>query len=505
MNIVLGPVLGFRGVVEGRWLVGVLVVTEGEVAPELLWAAQGGEAAPAPVVQLAAHKGHTVWRFDLAVEQAAADLAVRYEIAGRSWTFTVPAAGRPPRMAYASCNGFSSLKLLKAVADKNALWKVLAARHATLPYHLLLQGGDQVYADEMWETVEPLKRWNELPAAAADRAPFGAALAAKVRDFYFNLYLRRWAQPEMAALHATVPTVMMWDDHDIFDGWGSYPPARHGCPVFQGLFTLAREHFRIFQRQEGAPVAHATALAPTAQAAALAPALGFTVGHRIGDLALLVLDLRSERTVDQVLSPAHWQAVYAWLDRLAGCRHLVVMSSIPVIYPGFALLERALCSLPRQQEIEDDLKDHWTSRGHRAERLRLLHRLLAFSEQTKTRVTLLSGDVHVAALGILESRRDGPGSNAAVINQLIASGIVHPGPPGVVLFALEHLFPETEEVDRGLTARMVHFPGTRCRYLGARNFLSLEPDDGARDSGRLWANWFCEGETTPFTKVIHPV
>lgn len=25
----------------------------------------------------------------------------------------------------------------------------------------------------------------------------------------------------------------MWDDHDIWDGWGSYPEPIQACPVFQ--------------------------------------------------------------------------------------------------------------------------------------------------------------------------------------------------------------------------------------------------------------------------------
>ncbi len=35
---------------------------------------------------------------------------------------------------------------------------------------------------------------------------------------------------------------MMWDDHDIFDGWGSYPHALLTCSVFQGdiLFSINR-------------------------------------------------------------------------------------------------------------------------------------------------------------------------------------------------------------------------------------------------------------------------
>ena len=35
-----------------------------------------------------------------------------------------------------------------------------------------------------------------------------------------------------------MPQVMMWDDHDIFDGWGSYPHALLTCSVFQGQLLL---------------------------------------------------------------------------------------------------------------------------------------------------------------------------------------------------------------------------------------------------------------------------
>ena len=40
---------------------------------------------------------------------------------------------------------------------------------------------------------------------------------------------------------------MMWDDHDVFDGWGSWPPARQNCPVFRGVAAAARDAFALFQ------------------------------------------------------------------------------------------------------------------------------------------------------------------------------------------------------------------------------------------------------------------
>ena len=94
----------------------------------------------------------------------------------------------------------------------------------------------------------------------------------------------------------------------------------------------------------------------------------------------------------------------------------------------------------RQQALEDDLKDHWHSRSHKVERLRLIHRLLQFAEKKETRVTLLSGDVHVGAVGVIESQRAGSMNNHAnVIHQLTSSGIVHPAPPPLLSYALQFL------------------------------------------------------------------
>jgi len=74
-------------------------------------------------------------------------------------------------------------------------------------------------------------------------------MKGSVEDFYFNLYCERWSQPEPARMLASIPTVMMWDDHDIFDGWGSYPEGVNKCDVYQGIFASARDNFRAFQMQ----------------------------------------------------------------------------------------------------------------------------------------------------------------------------------------------------------------------------------------------------------------
>jgi hypothetical protein len=513
MATLLGPVLQFLGVHNTQWCISILVVTD-TTTPPVLQSAVKTE----PFKRLATlQNGARVWRAGLLVPMGTAARRVGYSVDGQSNVFYVPAEGASPCMAYTSCNGFSSPGLVKTVADQNALWKRLMNLHAGRervngrsfgPYHLLLQGGDQVYSDALWQdpTCPDIVAWTQLTRDRRRKAPWTAAMQTQVTAFFEALYLARWSMPEVALPLASLPGVMMWDDHDIFDGWGSYPREDHDCPVYQGVFAVAKTCFALFQRHS---------LPGVPQRCSLPDQPAFNAAYRMGPVGLLALDMRSERCPErktggnlqssQVLSAQSWSAVYRWLDAQKDLQHLVLMSSIPVVHPSFELLEKMLGVLPGQQELEDDLRDHWTSVAHRAERLRLVHRLFSYGQAQKCRITLLSGDVHVAAVGVLESRRDAADNNAQVINQVTSSGIVHTPPVAMARYFLEQACLQVETVDRGITAAMYEFPTTKRRLIGARNFLTLEPDDADNAGQRLWVNWWVENEVEPTSKVIHPV
>ena len=497
MNIVMGPVLGFQGISDSHWQLSALFVAEGDGVPDSLTIQDDGDLQevenPTPLKSLAAR---AVWRYDFAVKQSGSVRKVEYMLSGpnQKWSFFVPAAGTTPRIAYASCNGFSDPRDMKKVRDKNERWRHMAKQHNAEPYHLLLMGGDQVYADSIWEKVTSINRWAEKPVKQRNKAAFTDTMKRQVERFYFDLYCSRWSQVEPARMFASIPSLMMWDDHDIFDGWGSYEKEQQTSPVYRGIFDVAREHFAIFQQRVRLGEKPAGGLSDQDH---------FNFLHRFGDIALLALDMRSERSQSQVLSSGSWQAIYSALENVNGCKHLFILSSIPVVHPDFSLVESTFGIIPGQQELEDDLKDHWHSRTHKAERLRLIHRLLNFAKEKKVRVTLLSGDVHVGAVGVIESRRAGTENNHAnIINQLTSSGIVHPAPPALMSFALEFLSRNPEHVDRGIRTSLLEFLGTRRRFIMARNWLGLEPDG---EDGRIWVNWYVEGEDDPYTKAIHPV
>ena len=122
MAIKLGPILSFRGVINNRWCVSVLVATDPEDAPPALnW--QLDAAAPtaiaavslgsfpstAPIAQL--------WRFDLAIALKKSAQQGRYTFDGQDYPFSIPVKAAMPVMAYVSCNGFSSLKLMNNIDE----------------------------------------------------------------------------------------------------------------------------------------------------------------------------------------------------------------------------------------------------------------------------------------------------------------------------------------------------------------------------------------------------
>ncbi len=508
MSLLLGPILQFRGIHNNHYQLSILVVTDMNHKPSahlLTPVAMTLEATLLAQVPVE-NPNQQVWRFDITLTQARLlakekkPVAYTYQVDGVSGSFSVPRLGQTPRMAYVSCNGFSDPKLMKGIGEKFGRWQDLALSHQQEAYQLLLMGGDQVYSDEMWQSVPELHDWISLPEEDRLATVWSAQLQTAVSTFFCNLYLKRWAEPSLQALFGAVPSIMMWDDHDIMDGWGSYPQALHCCPVYQGIFRIARDYYRLFQLQLAAGATHP---------AAIAGQTSFSMGFSgLGKTTLLVPDLRSDRQPTirvtgqpvqptQIISASNWNAIYAWLTNQHKHDHLLVLSSVPVAYLDLSLLERMLSLLPGQQELEDDLRDHWRSVPHMQERLRFIQRLVAHARVEHCQVSILSGDVHVGALGIIRAAATGD-APAISVNQLISSGVVHPPAPALVRYVLEQIADKPEAVSDGVTASLERLAGNNHYLIQARNWLALEPDD----SGRIWANWHVEGMDHWLTKVL---
>ncbi len=503
MALHLGPILTLRSTTANTWAVSALVVVDS--APPVLNFSYGDtkRAAPEPVTLLE-HNGWVVLRYVMNVTQEARALTVSYGLTKiGNWKFVVPAKDAAPHVLFASCNGFSDPKYMKQVKQRNFLWSDVARRHRRKPFHLMVLGGDQVYADAIWHEKEVplLHKWVEKGWGARVNARFTGPMKKAVEEFYFRLYCNRWRQKEPARMFETIPSIMMWDDHEIFDGWGSYPDDMQNSSVYQGIYKIARRHFMAFQLHEGPNPSGKPFLAWPEN---------FSSFLRAGPIGILVLDLRSERNIKTVMGAKSWASIETLLDSkdAKGLKHLLVVSSIPVVHTDFSILETIFDLIPCQQELEDDLRDRWHSKPHKIERLKMIKLLLDFGKKQRTRVTFLSGDVHLAAVGAIENRRYGStGDNADVINQLTSSAIVHPPPPSPIVWLLNLLGTSDEDVDRDIRARMLYFRGTRYSFVGRRNWLELTYD---RNAGSVLAEWRTEQNTgspedgiEKFSKVIN--
>ena len=485
-SIVVGPLLGF----ENGNIYTVCLLTEGlTMAPKLTGVsrreikfvpldkagtAQFWRAEFKPAISRGAKGKRLTYAVRTADGTALADRQGRIE-----WTFYVPGATEAPRIAYASCNGFSSAALLRDVSEPYALWRQMADDQVTTPYSLLLLGGDQLYADQLWESKEcpQIQAWMELGYHEQNQAMASGQMIEEIRKFYDWLYTDRWKNSEMSLMLASIPSVMMWDDHDIFDGWGSYPPERQDCDVYQKVFAEAERTFKLFQLRGAAK--NRNRLNPVAK--------HFSLGFRFREFHILALDNRAERTYDRIMSEENWADVKQWLNSWDGrtVKNLLVLAGVPVVYRSFATVETVYDATPWHEELEDDIHDHWSAKPHHAERIRLVMVLLNFLERhPAAKGVLLSGDVHVGALGQIWNERRQLG-----LTQVISSGIVHPPPSGMAWFGIRLTTSDTPEpIDDGDTVPEMLTPPGGDRYLRTRNFVTLF----VGTDEKLWVNWRCE-------------
>lgn len=373
------------------------------------------------------------------------------------------------RLAYVSCDGMEHGDHHRHPAERNVLWTRLSRDNDTRAFHLLLQGGDQLYADELCDAHPLVARWAARKDTGHPDAPVLEEIRERLSGAILERYLTLYGQPESAPVMARVPSLCMWDDHDICDGWGSLPEAMLDAPVGRTLFEVARRFFCLFQ----------LGALPEELPEICLGASGDTLSWMVDlpGVRLVAPDLRSERRPDRVMGPAGWQSLEQALSTNGSCEHLFLLSSVPVLGPRLSWVETFFHLLPSMQKYEDDLRDQWQSRAHRTEWQRLLERLLVAHEAGGAPVTLLSGEIHLATRGTLAS-------SAGPLHQLVASGISHPPPPGLyatLLGALARLG-KAPLPDNPISLHPL--PGQRGIYTPQRNYLVLERQ------ASLWRAWW---------------
>ncbi|KAJ5343796.1 uncharacterized protein N7506_003620 [Penicillium brevicompactum] len=412
------------------------------------------------------------------------------------WEFVVPAEEQSMRIMFHSCNGFSVGTDMNAWVGPN-LWNDVMRVHGEKPFHVMVGGGDQIYNDGI-RVDGPLKPWTAISNPHKRRNhDFDNQMRADCDEYYYANYVRWYNTEPFRTANGRIPQVNIWDDHDIIDGFGSYTDHFMKCAVFRGIGGVAFKYYCLFQHHMAPPKSTFTTDSPQTMHAVNGTSGvdprqventyvlenqeeddSWIIGKRPGPyveersrslymrfgkrIAFMGLDARTERTRHQVNYNDTYDLIFERLQReIANAegdiKHLVVLLGVPIAYPRLAWLENILTSpviapirllnkrfgvagglfneFDGQVDLLDDLDDHYTARQHKRERKMLVQRLQELARSNSMRVTILSGDVHLAAIGRFYSNPKlnlaGENDHRFIVN-VVSSAITNKPPPKAV-------------------------------------------------------------------------
>jgi hypothetical protein len=429
-------------------------------------------------------QGHTFWRFNVEIELGSQQQRIAYRInKGPAMSFWVPARGETMNAMFHSCNGFSVSVDPDEFCGPDPLWRDVLNRHQSRPFHLMIGGGDQIYNDAAMRDTTLFRQWLHVKPTLDHKytADFTEELQHELEHFYLERYCMWFSQGLFGMANSQIPMVNIWDDHDIIDGYGSYPERFMGSKIFTGLGAVAFKYYMLFQHQS--VVAETEKEEPSwllgSQPGPFISQLSRSVFLKLGrKVAFLGLDCRTERRRDEILCQGTYDNVFnrCRAEIIKGeTKHLIVLLGVPIAYPRLNFLENILTSRVMDPvkamgragmlggfinkfdggvEILDDLDDHWTAKHHKAERNWFIQELQELAAEKSVRITILGGDVHLGAVGQfytakkLGIRKD---KDHRYMPNVISSAIVNTPPPTMMADVLNkrnkihHLDDNTDE------------------------------------------------------------
>lgn len=362
----------------------------------------------------------TFWRFNIEVELGSTQQRIAYRINhGPALGFWVPAAGQAMNIMFHSGNGFGPSVDSNRFCGPDPLWRDILNEHQTRPFHVMIGGGDQIFNDTVITESTFFQEWIRIKNAAERYgAPFTPEFRAELEEFYLQRYAAWFSQGLFSLANSQIPMVNMWNDHEIFEGFGSYHEEFMQSAVISGLGKIAFKYYLLFQHHS---VPDETEIEEPSWILGADPGpyieqrsrhLFMSLGS---DVVLLGLDCRTERRSNEVLAEATcdliWDRCHQEIIR-GQTKHLLVLSSVPIAYPRMAMLKNFMNSrksigksgllgglVNRSGGNVEVYDDHWAGKHLKSERTWLVEDLQDLAAEKSVRVTILSGDVHLAAIG----------------------------------------------------------------------------------------------------------
>ncbi|HVF00712.1 MAG TPA: alkaline phosphatase D family protein [Rubrobacteraceae bacterium] len=369
---------------------------------------------------------------------------------------------RPFRLAFGSCRITLPQKppyTLKKDQDKrgrgaDALYALAETMRHELPSETdawpdaLLLLGDQVYADEVsLGTLEFIRsRRNPKDGPGETVADF---------EEYTHLYYDSWGQPEIRWILSTVPSAMIFDDHDVHDDWNTsqvWVEKMRATPwweeritgglmsywIYQHLGNLSPRELdndetyrKVCEAEDAGPLLRRFARDADREAAGKR----WSYYRDFGKVRLLVADSRAGRVLAEECRSIINDEEWLWIENHASgdFDHLLIGTSLPFLIPPALhhaeTWNEALCGgawgtlAAKLGEILRQAVDleHWSAFGRSFEKLVALLRTVGSGRadaDPPASIIVLSGDVHH---GYLVEADLGAGEVQSVVYQAVCS------------------------------------------------------------------------------------
>lgn len=300
-------------------------------------------------------------------------------------------------------------------------WPLFLERLERSNARFVIGGGDQVYVDcqnkkwfpDIWEWLKDNKDELVKSNRNADDSINEEAIFTYLLDVYRWYYRVYWQFPHLQEVYARFPQYMIWDDHEIMDGWGSRTKKER-------LDHIAR----FFQKDD--PVMDSMLVEQMWRAACQAY-FEFAHSHNPqtpvnlknskncqwdysfsqGGIPFYVLDMRGhhdiERNSHRLLGKTQFKRFTKWLEVAAEttAKTLFVVLPVPIVHWKSVVVNAGTII----GSAKDDCQDEWEHHTNRDERNALLDAVFAALEERAQTLVFLSGDVHAAAVFRLSNKK----------------------------------------------------------------------------------------------------
>jgi phosphodiesterase/alkaline phosphatase D-like protein len=339
---------------------------------------------------------------------------------------------RPVHLLFGSCRSPHTVVVRDPTGSGEDVLVAYAHEMLTLPVErwpdAVLMLGDQVYADE------PSKHAIELFARRRDLRRPPHAQAADFED-YTILYREAWGERAIRWFMSTVPSSMIFDDHDVIDDWNTSAAWRRDVLrsswwreritaafssywVYQHLGNLSAEglaadplYAQVRTADDAEPLLRAFAQRADGEADGGPPVM-WSYRRDFGRTRLLTIDSRAGRVLEEGERMMVSEAEFAWIEQQLAdgeIDHLVIATSVPWLLPrALHDLEsadealaggargRALARIAEWLRRAVDL-EHWAAFRKSFDRLANLIAAVGSGKDGRkppATICVLSGDVH---------------------------------------------------------------------------------------------------------------